>query len=39
MKCDNSYLPLISGHIDGCNSEIEERRLQQHLPALRLFGV
>lgn len=27
----NEYLPLLSAHIDGMNSEIEERRLQQHL--------
>ncbi|MBQ3356638.1 MAG: zf-HC2 domain-containing protein [Clostridia bacterium] len=30
MKCEE-YLPLISGHLDGENSEIEERRLQEHL--------
>lgn len=30
MNCEE-YLPLISGHIDGANSEIEERRLQSHL--------
>lgn len=30
MNCDE-YLPLISGHLDGVNSEIEERRLQEHL--------
>lgn len=30
MKC-NEYIPLLSAHIDGANSEIEERRLQQHL--------
>ena len=30
MSC-NEYLDLISGHLDGCNSEIEEKRLQQHL--------
>lgn len=30
MNCDE-YLPLISGHIDDANSEIEERRLQEHL--------
>lgn len=35
MKCDNSYLSLISGHLDGCNSEIEEKRLQQHLKTCR----
>lgn len=30
MNCEE-YLPLISGHLDGENSEIEERRLQEHL--------
>lgn len=30
MNCDE-YLPLISGHLDGANSEFEERRLQEHL--------
>lgn len=30
MNCDE-YLPLISGHLDGMNSQIEERRLQEHL--------
>ena len=30
MNCDE-YLPLISAHLDGANSEIEERRLQEHL--------
>lgn len=30
MNCDE-YLPLISGHLDGENSEFEERRLQEHL--------
>lgn len=32
MNCDE-YLPLISGHLDGANSEFEERRLQEHLQA------
>ncbi|MBQ6431010.1 MAG: zf-HC2 domain-containing protein [Oscillospiraceae bacterium] len=32
MNCDE-YLPLISGHLDGMNSEIEERHLQEHLKA------
>ena len=32
MNCDE-YLPLISGHLDGVNSEIEERLLQEHLKA------
>ncbi len=30
MNCDE-YLPLLSGHLDGMNSAIEERRLQEHL--------
>ena len=30
MQCSN-YISLLSGHIDGKNSEVEERRLQQHL--------
>lgn len=34
MKC-NQVLPLLSGHLDGTNSEIEERRLQQHLKTCR----
>lgn len=34
MKC-NQILPLLSGHLDGTNSEIEERRLQQHLKTCR----
>lgn len=34
MKC-NQILPLLSGHLDGANSEIEERRLQQHLKTCR----
>lgn len=34
MKC-NQVLPLLSGHLDGANSEIEERRLQQHLKTCR----
>lgn len=34
MQCDN-YLPLLSGHLDSANSEIEERRLQKHLRACR----
>ena len=34
MKC-NQIFPLLSGHLDGANSEIEERRLQQHLKTCR----
>ena len=34
MKC-NQFFPLLSGHLDGANSEIEERRLQQHLKTCR----
>lgn len=34
MKC-NQILPLLSGHLDGANSEIQERRLQQHLKTCR----
>lgn len=34
MKC-NQIIPLLSGHLDGANSEIEERRLQQHLKTCR----
>lgn len=34
MKC-NQVLPLLSGHLDRANSEIEERRLQQHLKTCR----
>ena len=34
MKC-NQVFPLLSGHLDGANSEIEERRLQQHLKTCR----
>lgn len=30
MNCDE-YLPLISGHLDGANSDFEEHRLQEHL--------
>lgn len=30
MNCDE-YFHLISGHLDGCNSETEEKQLQQHL--------
>lgn len=30
MNCNN-YIPLLSAHLDGANSEIEERRLQEHL--------
>lgn len=34
MKC-NQIFPLLSGHLDGANSELEERRLQQHLKTCR----
>ena len=34
MQCSN-YISLLSGHIDGRNSEVEERRLQQHLQACK----
>lgn len=30
MNC-NKYLPLLSGHLDGVNSEAEELQLQKHL--------
>lgn len=30
MNCEE-YFHLISGHLDGCNSETEENQLQQHL--------
>ena len=30
MNCEE-YFHLISGHMDGCNSDIEEKHLQQHL--------
>lgn len=30
MNCEE-YLHLMCGHMDGCNSEMEEKRLQQHL--------
>lgn len=35
MQCDNIYLSLLSGHIDGTNSEIEEKRLQKHLKSCK----
>ncbi len=35
MQCDDIYMLLISGHIDGANSEIEEKRLAQHLKQCR----
>lgn len=35
MQCDKTYVSLISGHLDGTNSEIEEKRLQQHLKSCR----
>ncbi|MBQ3216712.1 MAG: zf-HC2 domain-containing protein [Oscillospiraceae bacterium] len=31
MHCDDIYLTLLSGHIDGTNSEAEEAELQEHL--------
>ena len=34
MKCSQIF-PLLSGHWDGANSEIEECRLQQHLKTCR----
>lgn len=34
MHC-NDYLRLISGHLDGANSEVEERLLRQHLKQCR----
>ena len=34
MKCSQIF-PLLSGHLDGANSEIEELRLQQHLKTCR----
>lgn len=34
MDC-RDYLPLLSGHLDGANSELEERRLQQHLQSCK----
>lgn len=30
MHCDD-FLPLISGHLDGCNTETEEKALLEHL--------
>ncbi len=35
MQCDHSYLPLLSGHLDGSNSETEEKRLEKHLKSCR----
>lgn len=35
MQCDDIYMLLISGHIDGTNSETEEKRLEQHLKQCR----
>ena len=34
MNCD-VFRILISGHMDGANSEIEEKRLQEHLKGCR----
>ncbi|MGM9524404.1 MAG: zf-HC2 domain-containing protein [Faecousia sp.] len=34
MSC-NEYLPLLSGHLDGTNSEAEESRLQKHLASCK----
>lgn len=31
MHCDDIFLALLSGHIDGTNSEAEEAKLQEHL--------
>lgn len=31
----NEYLPLLSGHLDGANSEAEESRLQKHLASCK----
>lgn len=35
MQHCNEYLPLLSGHLDGVNSEKEEARLQAHLKQCR----
>ncbi len=35
MQCDHNYLPLLSGHLDGTNSETEEKRLQKHLKSCK----
>lgn len=35
MQHCNEYLPLLSGHLDGINSEKEEARLQAHLKQCR----
>ncbi len=35
MQCDHNYLPLLSGHLDGSNSEAEEKRLEKHLKSCR----
>lgn len=34
MNC-NEYLPLLSGYLDGANSEAEETRLQKHLASCK----
>ncbi|MGN1306368.1 MAG: anti-sigma factor family protein [Faecousia sp.] len=34
MNC-NEYLPLLSGHLDGANSEAAESRLQKHLASCK----
>lgn len=34
MNCD-VFRILISGHMDGANSKIEEKRLQEHLKGCR----
>lgn len=31
MPCEERYLELLSGHMDGCNTEAEEAELLQHL--------
>lgn len=31
----NEYLPLLSGHLDGANSEAQESRLQKHLASCK----
>lgn len=38
MNCEH-YLDLISGHLDGCNSEAEEIELSQHLAQCEACGT